>query len=269
MAYNVVVCVKPVPDPKYYDKVTIDPVKKTITRTGIPTLVNPVDKSAIELALQLKEHYGGSVAVVSMAPPNADEILREVFAAHIADLATLAMSPMADFVEPESLHRTALARFCDFLLAATGGPIRSAIGSYLKVMPPTAAARLLQRMGPFLGLAPAVRFRAEGAIAARRGGGVRAAIGRDLQHNDERYTNTQMWLNHEFLTLPPQDKQAVIEECRDIIGKVDGLEPPVLVAMIQAHLARDDEVGRQQLNQMVFRRMTQTGEIPRLFVDKA
>ena len=76
MAYNVVVCVKPVPDPKHYDKVTIDPVKKTITRTGIPTLVNPVDKSAIELALQLRENYGGSVAVVSMAPPNADEILR-------------------------------------------------------------------------------------------------------------------------------------------------------------------------------------------------
>ena len=80
MAYNVVVCVKPVPDPKHYDKVTIDPVKKTITRTGIPTLVNPVDKSAIELALQLRENYGGSVVVVSMAPPNADEILREVLA---------------------------------------------------------------------------------------------------------------------------------------------------------------------------------------------
>ncbi|MDR2181002.1 MAG: electron transfer flavoprotein subunit beta/FixA family protein [Synergistaceae bacterium] len=80
MAYNVVVCVKPVPDPKHYDKVTIDPVKKTITRAGIPTLVNPVDKSAIELALQLREYYGGGVAVVSMAPPNADEILREVLA---------------------------------------------------------------------------------------------------------------------------------------------------------------------------------------------
>jgi electron transfer flavoprotein beta subunit len=80
MAYNVIVCVKPVPDPKHYDKVTIDPVKKTITRTGIPTLVNPADKSAIELALQLRENYGGSVVVISMAPPNANEILREVLA---------------------------------------------------------------------------------------------------------------------------------------------------------------------------------------------
>jgi electron transfer flavoprotein beta subunit len=80
MAYNVAVCVKPVPDPKYYDKVTIDPVKKTITRTGIPTLINPVDKNAIELGLQLREHYSGSVVVISMAPPNADEILREALA---------------------------------------------------------------------------------------------------------------------------------------------------------------------------------------------
>jgi electron transfer flavoprotein beta subunit len=80
MACNVIVCVKPVPDPKYYDKVTIDPVKKTITRAGIPILINPVDKSAIELGLQLREHYGGSVVVISMAPPNTGEILREVLA---------------------------------------------------------------------------------------------------------------------------------------------------------------------------------------------
>jgi electron transfer flavoprotein beta subunit len=39
-----------------------------------------VDKSAIELGLQLRERYGGSVVVISMAPPNANEILREVLA---------------------------------------------------------------------------------------------------------------------------------------------------------------------------------------------
>jgi len=73
MAYNIAVCVKPVPDPKHYDKVTIDPVRKTITREGIPTLLNPVDKNALEAALRL-------VTVISMAPPNAEEILRESLA---------------------------------------------------------------------------------------------------------------------------------------------------------------------------------------------
>jgi electron transfer flavoprotein beta subunit len=80
MAYNVAVCVKPVPDPKYYDKVTIDPVKKTITRDGVPTLVNPVDKNAVEAALRLREQYSGLVMVLSMAPPEGREILREVLA---------------------------------------------------------------------------------------------------------------------------------------------------------------------------------------------
>lgn len=80
MALNIAVCIKPVPDPKNYDKVTIDPVSKTIVRTGIPTIINPVDKNAIEAALKLKEKYGGKVVIISMAPPNAVDNLREALA---------------------------------------------------------------------------------------------------------------------------------------------------------------------------------------------
>lgn len=80
MALNIVVCIKPVPDPAYYDKVSIDPVTKRITREGIPTIINPVDKNAIEAALQLKSAYGGKVTVITMAPPNATENLREALA---------------------------------------------------------------------------------------------------------------------------------------------------------------------------------------------
>jgi len=80
MALNIAVCMKPVPDPKYYDKIIIDPVHKTIVRSGIPTILNPVDKNALEAALQLKEKFGGKVAVISMAPPNVAENLREALA---------------------------------------------------------------------------------------------------------------------------------------------------------------------------------------------
>jgi electron transfer flavoprotein beta subunit len=80
MGYNVAVCVKPVPDPKYYDKVTIDPVKKTITRIGVPTILDPVGKNAIEAALRLREQYSGVVVVLSMAPPEGREVLREALA---------------------------------------------------------------------------------------------------------------------------------------------------------------------------------------------
>jgi len=80
MTMNIIVCIKPVPDPQYYDKVSIDPVTKRITRDGIPTIINPVDKNGLEAALQLKKTYGGKVTVITMAPPNAVENLREALA---------------------------------------------------------------------------------------------------------------------------------------------------------------------------------------------
>ena len=80
MSLKIAVCIKPVPDPKYYDKVTIDPVKKTITREGIPTIINPVDKNAIEAGLELRDKFGGTVIVITMAPPNAVDNLREALA---------------------------------------------------------------------------------------------------------------------------------------------------------------------------------------------
>lgn len=80
VSYNIAVCIKPVPDPEHYDKITIDPVKKTITRAGMPTIINPADKHAIEAALQVKEKHGGKVTVITMAPPDAEENLREALA---------------------------------------------------------------------------------------------------------------------------------------------------------------------------------------------
>lgn len=80
MNYRIAVCIKPVPDPKHYDKITIDPVTKLVDRRGIPTIINPNDRNAIEAALQIKEKFGGSVAVFTMAPPNAGETLTEALA---------------------------------------------------------------------------------------------------------------------------------------------------------------------------------------------
>lgn len=80
MPLKIAVCIKPVPDPDHYDKITIHPVKKTITREGIPTIINPVDKNALEAALQIKEQVGATVTVVTMAPPNGEESLREMLA---------------------------------------------------------------------------------------------------------------------------------------------------------------------------------------------
>ncbi|MBR0374389.1 MAG: electron transfer flavoprotein subunit beta/FixA family protein [Mogibacterium sp.] len=77
---KIAVCIKSVPDPDCYDKITLDPVNKTLNRAGIPAVINVADKHAIEAALQLKEEYGGSITVVSMGPPPVEQQLREALA---------------------------------------------------------------------------------------------------------------------------------------------------------------------------------------------
>jgi len=74
---EIIVCVKQVPDTT---EVKIDPVTNTLIRQGVPSIVNPFDKNAIEAALQLKEAYGGKVTVLSMGPPQAKDALKECLA---------------------------------------------------------------------------------------------------------------------------------------------------------------------------------------------
>lgn len=77
---KVIVCVKPVPDPKVWDRLRLDPVTKTLIREGIPSVVNPLDKHALEAALEIKDTYGAEVVLLSMAPPDARPVLREALA---------------------------------------------------------------------------------------------------------------------------------------------------------------------------------------------
>ncbi|MHC1762201.1 MAG: hypothetical protein AB9917_22325 [Negativicutes bacterium] len=79
MGLKIAVCIKPVPDPTHYDKIRIDPIRKTVVREGIPTIMNPCDKHAMEAALQLRG-VDGEVTAITMAPPNAEETLREALA---------------------------------------------------------------------------------------------------------------------------------------------------------------------------------------------
>jgi electron transfer flavoprotein beta subunit len=77
---RVIVCVKPVPDPKVWDRLRLEPVTKTLIREGIPSVINPLDKHAIEAALAIKEVAGAEVVLLSMAPPDARPVLREALA---------------------------------------------------------------------------------------------------------------------------------------------------------------------------------------------
>ena len=71
---NIIVCIKQVPDTT---NVRIDPETNTLVRSGVQSIVNPFDMYAIEEGVRLKEKFGGSVTVVTMGPPQAEEALRE------------------------------------------------------------------------------------------------------------------------------------------------------------------------------------------------
>ena len=78
--FKIVVCVKAVPDPKEAHKIKIDPVTKTLTRSDVPLVLNLVDKNAMEAALRLKEQLDAHITILSMGPPQADNIVKECLA---------------------------------------------------------------------------------------------------------------------------------------------------------------------------------------------
>ncbi len=75
---KIIVTAKQVPDT---NEVKIDPVKGTLIRDGVPSILNPDDRNALEGALALKDQYPGStVTVVSMGPGQALVMLKECIA---------------------------------------------------------------------------------------------------------------------------------------------------------------------------------------------
>ena len=74
---NIVVCIKQVPGTT---KVKINPETGTLIREGVEAVVNPFDEYAIEEALRIRERVGGTVKIVTMGPPQADEALKAAIA---------------------------------------------------------------------------------------------------------------------------------------------------------------------------------------------
>ena len=66
---NILVLVKPVPDPEKYNEITIDPETKRIVRQDVAAVIDPVSKNALEAALVLREEAnakaGENVATVT------------------------------------------------------------------------------------------------------------------------------------------------------------------------------------------------------------
>ena len=71
---NIIVCIKQVPDAK---DVRLDPVTNTMNREGVESIMNPYDQHALEEGVRLVEKHGGKVTVITMGPPQAEDVLRQ------------------------------------------------------------------------------------------------------------------------------------------------------------------------------------------------
>lgn len=77
---NIVVCMKPVPDPRRWKTLTLDPRTMLLKRDEVPAVINPLDRNAIEQAVACRGLSGGTVTALSMAPREAEEQLAEALA---------------------------------------------------------------------------------------------------------------------------------------------------------------------------------------------
>jgi len=75
---KIIVCVKQVPDT---NEVKIDPVKGTLIRDGVPSILNHDDANALEEALRIKDQYPDThITVLTMGPPQAKDMLTDCIA---------------------------------------------------------------------------------------------------------------------------------------------------------------------------------------------
>jgi electron transfer flavoprotein beta subunit len=74
---KIIVPVKQVPESS---DVKMDPETGTIIRTGVESVVNPLDLYALETALRIRQECGGEITALSMGPPQANRVLKEALA---------------------------------------------------------------------------------------------------------------------------------------------------------------------------------------------
>jgi electron transfer flavoprotein beta subunit len=76
VGYNCVVLAKQVPDTQRITGTVMND-DGTVNRSALPAIFNPEDLNALELALQIKDCFGGRVTVLTMGLPAAAKVLRD------------------------------------------------------------------------------------------------------------------------------------------------------------------------------------------------
>jgi len=121
MSYRMVCLMKQVPDTR---NITLNVLREdgTVNRQALPAIVNPDDLFALEMALGIKDRYGGEITVMSMGPPMAIEVLKDALSrgADQAILLTDRKFAGADTLATSSLLEWAIRKYGEFNLIFCG-----------------------------------------------------------------------------------------------------------------------------------------------------
>ncbi|MEM0366145.1 MAG: electron transfer flavoprotein subunit beta/FixA family protein [Acidilobaceae archaeon] len=137
---NIIVTLKITPKP---EEIRFDPVTKTIDRAKATNEINPADKNALEMALQLREKYGGRVITVSMGPPVWEPLIKLAVAMGADDAILISDRALAgsDTLPTSLTLARAIAKIGDYDIILSGeessdggtGQVPPGIGEWLRI----------------------------------------------------------------------------------------------------------------------------------------
>ncbi len=133
---RIVVCIKGVPKP---GTVKVDKETHTLRRESAELILNPPDRSALEVALRLKDKANFEVIAISMGPPNMIPVLQKVYALGVDEIYLISDRAFAgsDTLATSRILAKALNLLSPFDLVVMGA--RSIDGETGQVPPETAS----------------------------------------------------------------------------------------------------------------------------------
>lgn len=133
---RLIVCIKGVPKP---GSIKVDPETHTLKRESMELILNPNDRSAIEMAVRLKNEYNQELVVISMGPPNVIPLLKYVYALGADQMVLLSDKAFAgaDTLATSYVLAEAIKKLSPFSLILMG--LKSIDGETAQVPPETAS----------------------------------------------------------------------------------------------------------------------------------
>lgn len=120
---RIITCVKQVPDPEApFAAIHIDSEAKKLSVRGLPPVINPYDRNALEAAIRMKEEIGAEMIVLSMGEKISEPILRNTIALGADRLILLKDAKFGELDSPSTAYvlSKAISKIGEYDLVLTG-----------------------------------------------------------------------------------------------------------------------------------------------------